>query len=158
MRSAVSTDEATFTVIAVDAKRKSLALVVAGTKGPVLSLPLMDDAAVLLDGRRIGPDRLAVGARVALRMDRTNRAIDEIHVVKDPPRSAAGSPTTPVISPNPPSKEELLRALPPPKRGVPYVYDVSRDGVKVTSELLRSVVDPPRFFPLPGFGLICSRR
>jgi hypothetical protein len=50
----------------------------------------------------------------------------------------------PVVSPSPPSKEELLWALPPLNRGVPYLYMESRDDVKVTSELLSSVVDASR--------------
>jgi hypothetical protein len=51
---------------------------------------------------------------------------------------------------NPPSEAEILRALGPITRGVPYVYDQYRTDVEFTVEKLVDRLDAPRFFPLIG--------
>jgi Bacterial type II and III secretion system protein len=51
---------------------------------------------------------------------------------------------------NPPSNEEILRALPTLAPGIPYVYEQYRDDMNFTVEKLVDRVDEPRFFPLIG--------
>jgi RNA polymerase sigma factor (sigma-70 family) len=141
---------ATFAVVAVDGKRKVVALVVAGTKGPVLSLPLKEGAFVVADGQKVGPDRLRPGARVSLRMDRTNRSIEEVRVLGRPREDRVPPVTT--GRPRPPSLGEVLRALPRVTPGVPYLYEERRDNIRVVSELIKETIDPPRFFPQVGLA------
>jgi hypothetical protein len=56
----------------------------------------------------------------------------------------------PPLCEDPPSVREVLRAMPPVARGVPYFYEEHRDDVQVVSERLVDKIDPPRFFPLIG--------
>jgi hypothetical protein len=49
-----------------------------------------------------------------------------------------------------PTDAEVLKALPKVMRGVPYLYDATRDDVRVVCEKLKDFIDPPRFFPLVG--------
>jgi RNA polymerase sigma factor (sigma-70 family) len=142
--------EAAFTVVAVDPGGNAVEVVVAGTAGPVLSLPLKTRAAIVADGRPVGPDRLAAGARVALRMDRTHRAVVQVRLL-DGPRATRVLPASAAVGPPcPPSHAEVLRALPPLPRSVPYIYEAFRDDVKVANELLVDTIDLPRLFPLVG--------
>jgi hypothetical protein len=56
----------------------------------------------------------------------------------------------PPICEDPPSEQEVLRAMPRLTRGVPFVYEEFRDNVEIVSERLVDKIDPPRFFPLIG--------
>ena len=57
----------------------------------------------------------------------------------------------PPICEDPPSDQEILRAMPRVARGVPYVYEQFRDDVTDRQEPdLVDKIDPPRFFPLVG--------
>src|SRR5262249_7729603 len=87
------------------------------------------------------------GARVALRMDRTNRSVEQVRIL-DGPRNVRPPPAAGL--PRPPSAAEVLRALPPVTRGVPYVYEESRDVTEVVSESIEDTTAPLRFFPLAG--------
>ena len=40
--------------------------------------------------------------------------------------------------------------MPHVARGVPYFYEEFRDNVQIVTELIKDVIDPPRFFPLVG--------
>src|SRR5947209_18785474 len=56
----------------------------------------------------------------------------------------------PPICEDPPSEQEILRAMPRVTRGVPFVYEEFRDNMDFVSERLVDKIDPPRFFPLIG--------
>ena len=51
---------------------------------------------------------------------------------------------------DPPSEAEVLRAMPHITRGIPYVYEESRDQIQIASERLVDKIDPARFYPLIG--------
>jgi RNA polymerase sigma factor (sigma-70 family) len=142
--------EATFAVMAVDGRQKALAVVVAGTRGPVLSLPLKESASVLAGGRRVGPECLRVGDRVALRMGADNRLVEQVRILDG--RAARRVPQAAAVAgrPSPPSLAEVLRALPRLRPGLPHIYEESRDNVQVASELILDTTEPPRTFPLVG--------
>jgi len=54
------------------------------------------------------------------------------------------------ICEDPPSEQEVLRAMPRVSRGVPYFYEEFRDDITIVNERLVDKIDPPRFFPLVG--------
>lgn len=54
------------------------------------------------------------------------------------------------ICEDPPSDQEVLRAMPRVPRGVPYVYETFRDDIVIVKNRLVDKIDPPRFFPLVG--------
>jgi hypothetical protein len=56
----------------------------------------------------------------------------------------------PPICEDPPSEQEVLRAMPRVTRGVPFVYEEFRDDIQVVNERLVDKIDPPRFYPLVG--------
>ena len=56
----------------------------------------------------------------------------------------------PPICEDPPTDQEVLRAMPRGARGVPYVYDDFRDNIVIVKNRLVDKIDPPRFFPLVG--------
>ena len=58
----------------------------------------------------------------------------------------------PPICEDPPSDQEVLRAMPRVARGVPYVYEEFRDDIVIVKNRLVDKIDPPRFFPLVGPG------
>jgi RNA polymerase sigma factor (sigma-70 family) len=130
---------------------KAVSLVVAGTSAPVLCLPVKEDLRVLVGERRVGLDGVRAGTRVAIRLDETNALIQDVRVlprqVKVTVLERASDLTTHL--PSPPTSE-VLRALPHVPRGVPYVFELSRDDIEVVAERLARQVDPPRFFPLVG--------
>jgi hypothetical protein len=70
------------------------------------------------------------------------------HATKVLPRLRAGAAAADCNEA--PDEAEVLRALPALARGVPHVYEVSRDDVQITTERLVDKVDPARFFPLIG--------
>ena len=62
----------------------------------------------------------------------------------------AGGPRTAM---DVPSDDEVMRAFfkaHPLKSGVPFLYDVSRNDVRIVKEKLGDYIDPPRFIPLVG--------
>ncbi len=56
----------------------------------------------------------------------------------------------PPLCEDPPDEARILRAMPPVKRGVPYVCEEFRDNINIVTELVVDKIDPPRFFPLVG--------
>lgn len=56
----------------------------------------------------------------------------------------------PPICEDPPSDQEVLRAMPRVARGVPYLYEEFRDDIVIVKNRLVDKIDPPRFFPLVG--------
>jgi hypothetical protein len=56
----------------------------------------------------------------------------------------------PPICEDPPSEQEILRAMPRVTRGVPFVYEEFRDDIQIVTERLVDKIDPPRFYPLVG--------
>jgi hypothetical protein len=56
----------------------------------------------------------------------------------------------PPICEDPPSDQEVLRAMPRVARGVPYIYEEFRDDIVIVKNRLVDKIDPPRFFPLVG--------
>jgi hypothetical protein len=56
----------------------------------------------------------------------------------------------PPICEDPPSDQEILRAMPRVARGIPYVYEEFRDDIVMVKNRLVDKIDPPRFFPLVG--------
>lgn len=54
---------------------------------------------------------------------------------------------------DPPSPDEVMRALEkarPVRGGVPLLYEVQRNNVRIVTELIADYLDPPRFYPLVG--------
>jgi hypothetical protein len=52
-----------------------------------------------------------------------------------------------------PTDDEVIRAFfraHPLKSGVPFLYDVGRNDVRIVKEKLGDYIDPPRFIPLVG--------
>ncbi len=58
----------------------------------------------------------------------------------------------PPICEDPPSDREVLRALEPVLRGVPYILEEFRDDIVIVRERLVDKIDPPRFYPLVGLA------
>src|SRR4051812_33175552 len=56
----------------------------------------------------------------------------------------------PPLCEDPPDEARILRAMPKVARGVPYFYEEFRDNIQIVTELVKDVIDPPRFFPLVG--------
>ncbi len=144
-----SPSEAEFIFLAAD-EGKTVSLVVAGTSAPVLKLPVTADVRVLAGGRSVGLKGLRPGARVHVRMGPGNAAVQEV-------RAAGQEYVVPVLQDakglqkvEPPSEEEVLRAMPAGAPGVPGVYEVFRDDVVVVKERLAYKANPPRFFPQVG--------
>lgn len=57
-------------------------------------------------------------------------------------------------APPPPCIHDVLKALPPAPRGVPFVFEVSRENIEQTARVVKELeadkLDPPRFYPLVG--------
>jgi hypothetical protein len=51
---------------------------------------------------------------------------------------------------DPPSDEEIIRALPKVARGIPYVYEEFRDDFNIVTEKLVDQIDPCTMYPLVG--------
>lgn len=57
----------------------------------------------------------------------------------------------PIICLDPPSPDEIMRALPDEvSGGVPFLAETFRNNVRITVELIVDRVDEPRFFPQAG--------
>ena len=54
---------------------------------------------------------------------------------------------------DPPSHDEVMRAFlkaHPLKTGIPFLYDVQRNDVRIVIDKIADYMDPPRFYPLVG--------
>ncbi len=142
--------EAAFVFHGTEGGGTRVLLVVAGTSAPILGLPVAENLRVLVGGRRVGIGRLRPGDRVAIRMDPTNRVIQDIRALELPDKvPVLGSARDPALL-EPPSEAEVLRALPKVPRSIPLVLEVFRDDISMVTERLARQVDPPRVFPLVG--------
>lgn len=62
-------------------------------------------------------------------------------------------PGAPCIALDPPSDDEVMRALEaarPVEGGVPLLHEVQRNNVRIVKEQLADSIDPPRVYPLIG--------
>jgi hypothetical protein len=51
---------------------------------------------------------------------------------------------------DPPTEQQIVRAMPRVIRGIPFVCEEFRDDMQFVVERLVDKIDPPRFFPLVG--------
>src|SRR5205085_1599839 len=51
---------------------------------------------------------------------------------------------------DPPTEQQILRAIPHVARGVPYVYEEFRDNYSFVVERIKDSIDPVRTYPLVG--------
>jgi hypothetical protein len=150
--------EADFVLLAADREQKTLSLVVSGSVAPVLCLPMTDDLRILAGDKRVAVSGLRPGARVSLRMDPSNRSIQEIWIRGENNQSTVVRDAAELNRAlREPAAEEVLRALPKGKSVVPYIHEASRDDMNITTELLVDRADPPRFFPLVGWARLHHR-
>jgi hypothetical protein len=56
----------------------------------------------------------------------------------------------PAVALDPPSADEIMRALPRVSGGIPFLYEQSRNNVRIIVEPMCDYVDPPRVYPLIG--------
>jgi len=63
---------------------------------------------------------------------------------------AAGGPH---VALDPPSDDEVMRAFlkaHPLQSGIPFLYDIQRNDVRIVKEKIADYIDPPRFYPMIG--------
>jgi hypothetical protein len=63
------------------------------------------------------------------------------------------TPGTPCVALDPPSEDEVMRALEkarPIQGGLPFLYEVQRSNVRITTDPIADYIDPPRVMPLVG--------
>src|SRR5436190_5782172 len=53
---------------------------------------------------------------------------------------------------DPPDDAQIVRALKPIARGVPYIYEEFREDLQIVKQQLVDRIDPPRFYPLIGWA------
>lgn len=53
---------------------------------------------------------------------------------------------------DPPSDDEIMRAMPSVEGGIPFLHEQQRNNVRIVKTLVADYVDPPRFFPLVGWA------
>ncbi len=58
----------------------------------------------------------------------------------------------PPVALDPPSPDEIIRALPSVEGGIPFLETVQRNNVRMTVDPIADYVDPPRFYPLIGWA------
>jgi hypothetical protein len=51
---------------------------------------------------------------------------------------------------DPPSEKQILKFMPHPVSGVPYVYEEFRDNYRFVVKRIKDSIDPVRFYPLVG--------
>jgi RNA polymerase sigma factor (sigma-70 family) len=129
---------------------KTVSLVVAGTSGPVLCLPVKKNFRVLVGGRQVGVDGLRGGTRVVIRLDATNSVIQEIKALPHPDQATVLKSARDLTRLPSPLEEDVLRALPKVSAKVPGIFEVFRDDIEIVTERLARQVDPSRFFPGVG--------
>jgi RNA polymerase sigma factor (sigma-70 family) len=132
--------EARFTVEAVDQPKRTITVLVAGTKAPILTLPLHENVQVKLDKEQADLTSLRKGMGLTLTMDSTHTAVKEIRAVTEEVIAHA----------RPPSAATVIRALPPVPKSIPPLYEVRRDDIKIASERIVARLDEPRMFPQIG--------
>jgi RNA polymerase sigma factor (sigma-70 family) len=142
--------EAEFIVRGADRDGKTVSLVVAGTSAPVLRLPVKEGVRILFRGRQVGLDGLRPGTRVVIRLDTTDRVIEDIRALAGPEKATILKGASDRADLEVPSEAEVVRALPRLPGNVPAFLEVYRDDIQVATERLVRQVDPPRFFPLVG--------
>jgi hypothetical protein len=62
-------------------------------------------------------------------------------------------PGAPAEALDPPSHDQIMRALEranPVQGGLPLLYEIQRNNVRITVDLIQDQVDPPRVMPLVG--------
>ena len=89
-------------------------------------------------------------ARVAVRMDSTNSAIQEIQLLEERLPIEVLKSVKDLKHVESPSEADVLRSMPLCARGQEGVYEVFRDDIEVVTERIIDKVDPPRLFPLVG--------
>lgn len=62
------------------------------------------------------------------------------------PMTAGG----PAVALDPPTPDEIIRAMPSVQGGIPLLYEQQRNNVRMTVEPISDYVDPPRVYPLVG--------
>ena len=62
------------------------------------------------------------------------------------PITAGGPP----VALDPPSDDEIMRAMPNIEGGIPFLFERQRNNVRIVKELMCDYVDPPRVYPLIG--------
>ncbi len=63
------------------------------------------------------------------------------------------TPGGPVQALDPPSDDEVMRALErahPVEGGLPLLHEMQRNNVRIVKEKIADYIDPPRFYPLIG--------
>ena len=63
------------------------------------------------------------------------------------------TPGAPTVAMDPPSEDEVMRALEkarPVEGGKPFLHEIQRNNVRITTEPNADYIDPPRFYPLAG--------
>ncbi len=146
----IAPGEAEFVFRGASKGGKSVSLIVAGTTGPILCLPVQEDIQVVVGGRQVQLDDLEVGTKVAIRLDGKNRVIQDIRTLQRPEKATILKNAKELNDLQSPPLDEVLRGLPRVPRGIPGVLEVFRDDIQVVSERLVRQVDPPRVFPLVG--------
>lgn len=56
----------------------------------------------------------------------------------------------PPVALDPPTPDEIIRAMPSNDGGIPFLWERSRNNVRMVVEKIADYVDPPRFYPLIG--------
>ncbi|MGE0605891.1 MAG: hypothetical protein AB7O62_02105 [Pirellulales bacterium] len=56
----------------------------------------------------------------------------------------------PAVALDPPSPDEVIRAMPTIEGGIPFGHERQRNNVRMTIEPIADYVDPPRVYPLIG--------
>lgn len=57
---------------------------------------------------------------------------------------------TPGMCQDPPSPDEVMRAMPSVQAMIPFVYEKHRNNVRIVAEPIGDYIDEPRFLPLVG--------
>lgn len=58
----------------------------------------------------------------------------------------------PPVALDPPTPDEVIRALPTVEGGIPFLHEVQRNNIRMTIDPIADYVDPPRFYPLIGWA------
>ncbi len=53
---------------------------------------------------------------------------------------------------DPPSPDEIIRAMPSVQGGIPFLEEIQRNHLRMTIDPIADYVDPPRFYPLIGWA------
>jgi hypothetical protein len=80
---------------------------------------------------------------------------DKYHIKERYDRVPILGPITsggPAVALDPPTPDEITRALPTVQGGLPFLEEIQRNNVRMTVEPIADYVDPPRFYPLIGWA------